>query len=57
MNFISRAATIYAKTMMRKVDRNVFKIVKECNLHLLQVFYQEGTEMLRLKVIDHPDHI
>jgi hypothetical protein len=43
--------------MMRKVDRNVFKIVKECNLHLLQVFYQEGVEMLRLKVIDHPDHI
>jgi hypothetical protein len=40
--------------MIRKVDRDVYRIWKECPPFLLQIFYQEGVEILRLKVVDHP---
>lgn len=43
--------------MVTKVDRDVYRIWKECPPYLLQVFYQEGVEggeMLRLKIMDHP---
>ncbi len=40
--------------MIKKVDKDVYRIWKECPPYLLQVFYQEGVEMLRLKIIDHP---
>lgn len=43
--------------MVTKVDRDVYRIWKDCPPYLLQVFYQEGvegTEMLRLKIMDNP---
>jgi hypothetical protein len=43
--------------MVTKVDRDVYRIWKECPPYLLQVFYQEGAEgleMLRVKIMDHP---
>jgi hypothetical protein len=39
--------------MIKKLEDNIFRICKECPPYLLFVFYQEGEERLKFKVIGH----